>query len=83
MFSFDDHSIKIEFKLVAAVTECYCYSPSDFVQDICGQILVRHEGEEKRHDAGYVDASLVQIGSALEEGISASANSNLREIRGL
>lgn len=44
---------------------------ADFVHSIHGQIFVHHDQDESEQIAGYIRASLLQLGEALEHGLSA------------
>lgn len=46
------------------------YVDADFVHFILGKISAQSEGREEEEDAGYVRASLVQFGEAMDRGIS-------------
>ena len=58
----------IEFIVRASIHEEYV--DSDFVQSILGRIVARPQDEEDEEDAGYIRASLVQFGEALDHGIT-------------
>jgi hypothetical protein len=45
--------------------------PDDLVQSIHGRILVQEDQDESEQMVGYVSASLLQFGNALEHGVSA------------
>jgi GNAT superfamily N-acetyltransferase len=47
------------------------FEADDFVQSIHGRILVQSDQDEGQQVAGYVTASLLQFGNALEHGASA------------
>lgn len=57
----------IEFIVRASLREDYV--DSDFVQSILGRIVARPQDERDEEDAGYLRASLVQFGEALDHGI--------------
>lgn len=46
------------------------YVDADFVHSILGKISAQSEGRGEEEDAGYVRASLVQFGDAMDRGIS-------------
>ena len=58
----------IEFTIRASSHEEYV--DTDFVHSILGKISVRSEDRENHEDAGYIKASLVQFGAAIDHGIS-------------
>src|SRR4051812_49085810 len=58
----------IEFALRASLREEYI--DTDFVQSILGRISATSEDNGNEEDAGYLKASLVQFGEALDHGIS-------------
>jgi hypothetical protein len=58
----------IEFTIRASLHEEYV--DTDFVHSILGKISVRSEDRENHEDAGYIKASLVQFGAAIDHGIS-------------
>jgi hypothetical protein len=58
----------IEFALRASLREEYI--DTDFVQSILGKISATSQDDGNEEDAGYVKASLVQFGEALDHGIS-------------
>ncbi len=58
----------IEFKVRASLHEEYV--DADFVHSILGTIFAKSEDCGDEEDAGYIKASLVQFGEALDHGIS-------------
>ena len=58
----------IEFAVRASLHEEYV--DADFVHSIRGKISAKSEDREKEEDAGYIKASLVQFGEAMDHGIS-------------
>jgi hypothetical protein len=58
----------IEFAVCASLHEEYV--DADFVHSIRGKISAKSEDRGKEEDAGYIKASLVQFGGAIEHGIS-------------
>jgi hypothetical protein len=58
----------IEFAIRASLHEEYF--ETDFVHSILGKISVTSEGRGNDEDAGYIGASLVQFGEAIDHGIS-------------
>jgi hypothetical protein len=58
----------IEFTIRASLHEEYV--DTDFVHSILGKVSVRSEDRENHEDAGYIKASLVQFGAAIDHGIS-------------
>ena len=53
------------------VSLCEEYLDADFVHPILGRIFVTSEGCGDEEDAGYIKASLVQFGEAMDHGIGA------------
>jgi hypothetical protein len=60
---------RLELNLSMALRETF--EADDFVQSIQGRILLHNDQDEGEHMAGYVSASLLQFGNALEHGVSA------------
>ncbi len=58
----------VEFAVRASLRKEYI--DADFVHSILGRVFVKSEDLQDAEDAGYVRASLVQFGEALEHGIS-------------
>jgi hypothetical protein len=58
----------IEFAVRASLHEEYV--DADFVHSILGKITAKSEDRGDEEDAGYVKASLVQFGEAMDHGIS-------------
>jgi hypothetical protein len=58
----------IEFAVRASLHEQYV--DADFVHSIRGKISVKSEDRGKEEDVGYIKASLVQFGEAMDQGIS-------------
>jgi GNAT superfamily N-acetyltransferase len=58
----------IEFIVRASLHEDYV--DSDFVQSILGRIVARPQDDGDEEDAGYIRASLIQFGEALDHGIT-------------
>jgi hypothetical protein len=58
----------IEFAVCASLHEEYV--DADFVHSIRGKISAKSEDRGKEEDAGYIKASLVQFGGAIDHGIS-------------
>jgi len=58
----------IEFAVRASLHEEYV--DADFVHSILGKISAKSEDRGNEEDAGYIKASLVQFGAALDHGIS-------------
>jgi hypothetical protein len=46
------------------------YVDADFVHSILGRVFVKSEDLQGEEDAGYLRASLVQFGEAMDDGIS-------------
>ena len=59
---------RMEFNLRASLHKEYV--DADFVHPILGKISAQSEGRGEEEDAGYVKASLVQFGEAMDCGIS-------------
>ncbi len=58
----------IEFAVRASLREEY--ADSDFVHSILGRVSAKSDDLEEGEDAGYIKASLVQFGEAMDHGIS-------------
>ena len=58
----------IEFAVHASLREEY--ADSDFVHSILGRVSAKSDDREEGEDAGYIQASLVQFGEAMDHGIS-------------
>lgn len=58
----------IEFAVRASLQEEYV--DADFVHSIRGKISVKSEDRGDEEDVGYIKASLVQFGEAMDHGIS-------------
>jgi len=58
----------IEFAVRASLREEYI--DADFVHSILGKIFAKSEDSEDEEDVGYIKASLVQFGEAMDHGIS-------------
>jgi hypothetical protein len=58
----------VEFTVRASLREEYV--DADFVHSISGRVLVKCEDLRDEEDAGYIKASLVQFGEAMDHGIS-------------
>ena len=58
----------IEFAVRASLHEDYV--DADFVHSILGKISVKYEDRGDEEDVGYVKATLVQFGEAIDHGIS-------------
>ena len=58
----------IEFAVRASLHEEYV--DADFVHSILGKISAKSEDRGDEEDAGYIKASLVQFGEAMDHGIS-------------
>jgi hypothetical protein len=58
----------VEFAVRASLHEEYV--DSDFVHSILGRVFAKSEELEDGEDAGYIKASLVQFGEAMDHGIS-------------
>jgi hypothetical protein len=58
----------IEFIVRASLHEDYV--DSDFVQSILGRIVARPQDDGDEENAGYIRASLIQFGEALDHGIT-------------
>jgi hypothetical protein len=61
-------SARVQFTLSVAIQESY--GAKDFLQSISGKILARHDNDERESGAGYITATLVQFGDALDHGIT-------------
>jgi hypothetical protein len=59
---------RIEFAVRASLREEYV--DSDFVHSILGRISAKSEDRGNEEDVGYIKASLVQFGDAMDHGIS-------------
>ncbi len=60
---------RLELTLNMALRESL--AAGDFIQSIHGRIFVQDDQDESEQPAGYVNASLLQFGDALEHGVSA------------
>lgn len=58
----------VEFTVRASLREEYV--DADFVHSILGRVFVKSEDLQDEEDAGYLRASLVQFGEAMDDGIS-------------
>jgi hypothetical protein len=58
----------VEFAVRASLREEYV--DADFVHSILGRVFVKSEDLRDEEDAGYIRASLVQFGEAIDHGIS-------------
>jgi GNAT superfamily N-acetyltransferase len=58
----------VEFAVRASLREEYV--DADFVHSILGRVFVKSEDLRDEEDAGYIRASLVQFGEAVDHGIS-------------
>ena len=58
----------VEFTVRASLREEYV--DADFVHSILGRVFVKSEDLRDEEDAGYIRASLVQFGEAIDHGIS-------------
>ena len=58
----------VEFAVRASLREEYV--DADFVHSILGRVFVKSEDLRDEEDAGYIKASLVQFGEAMDHGIS-------------
>ena len=58
----------IEFAVRASLREEYV--DADFVHSILGRVFAKSEDLRDEEDAGYIKASLVQFGEAMDHGIS-------------
>lgn len=58
----------VEFTVRASLREEYV--GADFVHSIVGRVFVKSEDLRDEEDAGYIRASLVQFGEAMDHGIS-------------
>jgi hypothetical protein len=61
--------VSIEFAVRASLPEEYV--DSDFVHSILGRVFAESEHSGDGEDAGYIKASLVQFGGAMDHGIIA------------
>jgi GNAT superfamily N-acetyltransferase len=59
---------RIEFAVRASLHEQYV--DSDFVHSILGSVFAESKELEEEEDAGYIKASLVQFGEAMDHGVS-------------
>ena len=60
---------RLELNLSTALRETL--AAADFVHSIHGQIFVHHDQDESEQIAGYIRASLLRFGDALEHSVSA------------
>ena len=60
----------VEFTVRASLREEEEYVDADFVHSILGRVFVKSEDLQDEEDAGYIRASLVQFGEAMDRGIS-------------
>jgi GNAT superfamily N-acetyltransferase len=58
----------VEFAVRASL--CEEYVDADFVHSILGRVFAKSEDLRDEEDAGYIKASLVQLGEAMDHGIS-------------
>src|SRR5262252_5429050 len=58
----------IEFAVRASLHEEYC--DADFVHSILGKISAKYQDRGDEEDVGYIKATLVQFGEAMDHGIS-------------
>ncbi len=65
----NDFATIVEFKLNAEIHEEY--GDEDFLHQISGRILVGPNQDECRQEAGLMNATLVQFGEAIDQGIDA------------
>src|SRR3954470_23099647 len=63
-----DMVASIDFAVRASLREEYL--DADFVHSIVGKVSAKSERDENKEAAGYIKASLVQFGEALDHGIS-------------
>jgi hypothetical protein len=61
-------NLRLEITLNMVLRESL--AAGDFIQSIHGRILVQYDQDESEQTAGYVNASLLQFGDALEHGVS-------------
>src|SRR5262249_31137527 len=62
-----EYAPSVIFTLTASLHDDF--EAEDFVQSIFGKILMRSDKSEQEVQAGYINASLVQFGNALDHGI--------------
>jgi hypothetical protein len=60
--------VRIEFVVCASLHDDYI--DSDFFHSILGRIVAKSDDDGHEEDAGYIRASLIQFGEALDHGIS-------------